>query len=426
MKKLIYGIVSLSLFISMLCIGTFSASATYGSGVTAVASNVKLIKTGLLGQKLCFTDGDFKSALCLSDFDTVTITEIPESTKGTLLISGRRVGNGRVIKRKHLASLVFVPASGTVEEATFKFTVDGYAGGSEIECVLRFIDKVNYAPKIEETSISTSTLKTQEEIAVYGQLEATDPEGDALEYIIVTYPKNGVLEFTDQTPGKYKYTPNEGYTGKDKFNYVVRDEYGNYTKLETVNIKVNDRLCDTVYRDMEDREEYNAAVAMTAIGVMNGKLLGDDCYFIPDEKITRAEFVTLAMKCSEIRADSSLSETYFDDNEDIPTSLRSYVATAQSLGIISGDFKDGRLTFSPNEEITKYEAAKILASIIGTSDDGEETVFADEYDVPVWARAGVSAMCSLGVFTEEDSATLSETLTRADTASYLYRMMEKI
>ena len=425
MKKLFIAIITLMLVVSSLCIGTVSSAASFGTGAATVANDVKLIKTGLLGQKLCFNDGDFKSALCLTDFDTITVTEIPSSTEGTLLLSGRRVGKGRVIKRKNLASLVFIPASGTVSEAKFKFTVDGYAGGAEIECIMKFIDKVNYAPDVNDASVDALSLKTQESISVFGKLEACDPEGDALEYIIVSYPTRGVLELTDKASGKYRYTPGEGYTGKDKFIYVVRDEYGNYTTPQTVTIRIDDRMCDTVYLDMKEREEYNAAVAMTAMGVMSGRLLGDDTYFLPDDKVTRAEFVTMAMKCSGIRADSSLSESYFDDDESIPTSLKSYVATAQRLGIISGDFKDGSLTFSPNEEITRYEAAKILAGIIGSSDETEESVFAENYDVPVWARAGVYAMCSLGIFDESDSTTLSETLTRADTANYLYKMIEK-
>lgn len=424
MKKLFTTLLASSLIFSILCIGAVFSSASFGSSVSVIAKDVQLIKTGLVGHKLCFSDGDFKSALCLADFETITVTEVPPSTAGTLLLSGRRVGKGRVIKRKNLGALVFVPASGTVSEAKFKFTVDGYAGGAEIDCIMKFIDKVNYAPKVDD-SIASASVKTQESISVFGRLTATDPEGDTLEYIIVSYPKNGVLEFTDIEAGKYRYTPNDDYTGKDKFVYVVRDEYGNYTTPQTVNLKVTDRLCDTVYLDMLDKEEYNAAIAMTAMGVMNGRLLGDDTYFLPDEKVSRSEFVTMAMKCAGIRADSSLSESYFDDDDDIPISLKSYIATAQRLGIINGDFKEGGLTFAPNEEITRYEAAKILAGIIGFSDDGEESVFAENYDVPVWARAGVYAMCSLGIFEESDSATLSETLTRADTADYLYKMIEK-
>nr|MBE6545719.1 S-layer homology domain-containing protein [Oscillospiraceae bacterium] len=190
----------------------------------------------------------------------------------------------------------------------------------------------------------------------------------------------------------------------------------------TVSVRIGDRMCETVYRDMEDREEYNAAVAMTAMGIMSGRQIGDDLYFEPDKTVTRAEFVAMAMKCVGIRADSTLSSTYFDDDSEISVSLKGYIATAQKIGLVVGDFKDGRLLFSPDEEITKYEAAKILANMLGANDDGEKSVFAGDDDVPVWARAGVYAMCSLGIYDIQDSSTLTDHVTRADVAEFLYRL----
>lgn len=424
MKKILSLLITASIITSIICLTAISASAYFGYGARVVASNVNMIKTGLIGQKICFTDGDFKSALALSDFDTITITEIPSSTEGTLLLSGRRVGKGRVIKRKNLGALVFIPASDSVSECRFKFTVDGYAGGAEIECILKFIDKVNYAPEALGDSMGAASITTQEAISFFGNLDAHDPEGDAIEYIIVSYPKKGVLTLTESDSGRYQYTPTNGYTGKDKFTYVARDEYGNYSEPMTVSIKVSERMCDTVYRDMEEREEYNAAVAMTAMGIMSGRQIGDDLYFEPDETVSRAEFVAMAMKCAGLRADSTLTSTYFDDDSDISPSLKSYIATAQRIGLINGDFKDGKLLFSPDEEITRYEAAKILATLIGSDGEGEESVFALDNDIPVWARAGVYAMCSLGVFDAEDSASLSDSITRADVAKYLYKMAD--
>ena len=424
MKKIISLLVLASTLLSVLCFSEIEAAAFFGTGGAVVAADVNMIKTALIGQKICFTDGDFKSALALSDFDTITITELPLSTEGTLLLSGRRVGKGRVIKRKNLAALVFIPASDTVTECSFKFTVDGYAGGAEIECILKFIDKVNYAPQALGDTAGASNISTQQSISVWGNLAATDPEGDNVEYIIVSYPNRGTLTLTEKDSGRYCYTPSGNYTGKDKFTYVVRDEYGNYSKPMTVSVKVSERMCDTVYRDMEEREEYNAAVAMTAMGVMSGVQLGDDLYFNPDEKVTRAEFVTMAMKCAGIKADTSLTSTYFDDDSEISPSLKGYIATAQRTGLIVGDFKGGKLLFSPDEEITRYEAAKILADILGANAEGEESVFAGDNDIPVWARSGVYAMCSLGVFDSDDTSSLGDKITRADVAEYLYRILK--
>ena len=422
MKKIISTLLLISAICSAVFYGGMSVSAFFGSGAEVIASDINLIKTGLLGQKICFTDGDFKSALVLSDFGSITITEIPSSTEGALLVGGRRVGKGRVIKRKSIGSMVFIPASDTVTECSFSFTVNGYAGGAEIQCIMKFIDKVNYAPEAVGDSIGVASVVTQESISVWGNLEAHDPEGDALEYIIVSYPKRGVLTIGGED-GRYCYTPVSGYTGKDKFTFVVRDEYGNYSEPVTVSVRVNERMCETVYRDMEDREEYNAAVAVTAMGIMNGRQVGDDLYFEPDLTVSRAEFVAMAMKCCGIRADSTLTHTYFDDDNDITPSLKSYIATAQRVGIVSGDFKDGKLVFSPSEEITRYEAAKIMASLVANGNEGEESVFATEGDIPVWARAGVYAMCSLGIFDSNDTGALSEKVTRGDVAEYLYRIM---
>lgn len=398
---------------------TLSAAAYFGTGAAVVAADVNLIKTGLIGERLVFSDTDFKTALCLSDFETVTVTKIPSSTEGTLLLGGRRVGEGRVIKRQSLASLVFIPASDSVTECRFTFKVDGYAGGAEIECIMKFINKVNYPPKAGGESESTVT--TQSEISFFGTLTATDPEDDEITYTVISYPKRGRISL-DSSDGRYSYTPTDGFVGTDSFTYVARDEYGNWSYPVTVTVRVNPRMCEITYRDMEERAEYGAAVAMTAMGVMSGTLVGDDMYFSPDKEVTRAEFVAMAMKSRGIRPDSTLSATFFDDDSEIPVSLKGYIATAQRIGLINGDFKDGELVFSPNEKITKYEAAKIMASLIGADQESEEDVFASDEGVPVWARSAVSAMRTLGIFDLEDTAT-ADTVTRADAAEYLYRMV---
>ena len=398
----------------------FTASAYFGTGAAVVAADVNLIKTGLIGEKLVFSDTDFKSALCLSDFDTITVTKIPSSTEGSLLLGGRRVGEGRVIKRESLASLVFLPASDTVTECRFAFKVDGYLGGAEIECIMKFINKVNYAPKAGISDAETS-VSTQADISLYGTLTAEDPEGDEITYMIVSYPKRGTIKL-DTGSGRYSYTPSGGFVGTDRFTYVARDEYGNWSRPVSVTVKVNERMCDVTYADMEERAEYGAAVAMTAMGVMAGTLVGDDMYFSPDSEITRAEFVAMAMKAHGIRPDSSLSLTYFDDDGEIPGSLKSYIATAQRIGLVNGDFEDGKLLFSPNEPVTKYEAAKIMASLVGADRESDEDVFASDEGVPVWARSAITAMRTLGIFDAEDTA-LTDVITRADTAEYLYRMV---
>ena len=65
----------------------------------------------------------------------------------------------------------------------------------------------------------------------------------------------------------------------------------------------------------------------------------------------------------------------------------------------------------------------VAAVRIGADGEGEETVFAEDENIPIWARQGVSAMRSLGVFDAEDSERSADCVTRADAAEYLYRII---
>ena len=416
-KRFVKGIVCILVMALFIGTGSIVAEADFGIGVQVMAEGCSLVKTGLAGKRLSFSEADFKSALNIADFDSITITSVPSSTDGTLTYGGKRVIAGRVIKRKNIGLLSFIPKSDSVSEAKFTFTVEPSSSGAEIECVMKFVDKVNYAPEAE----SVTMANTQSGIACYGRLSGKDPEGDAIEFMVVRYPKYGELTL-DKDSGRYSYLPGDGYVGKDKFTYVARDAYGNYSAIETVTVKVVERMCDTVFVDMEGREEYNGAVAMAAMGIMNGKIVGDDVYFEADSKITRAEFISMAMKAMGIKADSTITKSFFDDDGDIPKSLKSYVSTAARLGFANGDFIDGRLVFGPNEEITNYEIAGVLAAMAGLKGDDETAEFADIDGVPVWARASVSAMYTLGIF-DIDVTQPDAVATKADVANYLYKMM---
>jgi hypothetical protein len=103
MKK----IICLTLIILTLVIvpGSIIVSASFGSGVEAIANEVTFVKSGLLGKKLAFSDTDIKQGLCIGNFDSITITKLPSSNEGTLMLLGRRVGENQEIKRKNITKL---------------------------------------------------------------------------------------------------------------------------------------------------------------------------------------------------------------------------------------------------------------------------------------------------------------------------------
>ena len=420
MKKIIIlAIITISIVIGCVV----QASADFGDAADVLASDVKVVRTALRGQTVVFSDSDVKCALVLSRFDSITVTKLPSEESGRLLLSGKQIAENTKIKRKSIPALAFIPSSAGVDEASFKFTVDGYLGGAEIECIIRFTDKVNYAPEVDLPTLAM-TVTTYENVDHHGRLEGVDPEGDKLEYMVISYPKSGLLSF-DKLSGKYIYSPSSSYIGQDKFTYVIRDEYGNYSEPVTVKIKVDERMCEVDFEDMKGKREYGASLAMTAMGIMSGRVVGDGVYFEPDTEVTRAEFLAMAMKAVGIKADSTIEKSFFDDDSEIPPALKPYVATAQRIGIAKGDFVDGELLFNPNEKITKYDAALIMSSLVRDDTDEEESVFAEDDETPIYARSSVSAMYSLGIFERSEEGDTREAVTRADAAYYLYKLINR-
>ncbi len=415
MKRTVFAVFSLFLVFSLAVIPVTAAGI--GPAAEVIAPACSLIKTGLLGQKMTFCDTDIKQALGVSDFQSVTVKSLPDSNLGTLLYGSRRVGVGQTIKRKNVSALVFIPSSNETTEAAFSFTVKNGAETGELTARLRFLPGINYAPKTDGGSVAT--LSTQSGISLFAKMSASDPEGDALTFSILSYPANGTLTVLDAETGAYRYTPNDGYQGVDSFRYVVRDEYGNYSAVATANVTVGERLSTVSFADMEDSPAYNAAVTMDALGVMNGTLIGDNRYFKPDDTVSRAEFTAMALKTYGIKADSTLTKTFFDDNEKIPTGLVSYVATAQKIGVVNGSFDGENLLFRPNDAVTPCEAAMILSALL-EEEPKENTALSTS--APAWAASAVSLMVEKGILDAGYEGKWQASMTRAEVAEMLYRL----
>jgi hypothetical protein len=267
-------------------------------------------------------------------------------------------------------------------------------------------------------------VETQKNIAVYGRMQATDPEGDALEYFVISHPKKGRLSVLDRETGEFRYTPNAGMTGVDSFTFVARDSYGNYSYPATVSLSVGKNGDLACYADMENNEAHHAALVMAEKKIMLGTLSGDGMYFDPEGTLTRGEFLVMAMKAAGVAPAAGAERTWFDDDAAIPDSIKNYVATAQLYGYVSGVFDGTGLYFYPNEKITRAEAAVILYNLAEVSTPTVMPVFADESDVPVWARVPAAALCEAGILTTDGgNLRADDEMTRAECAAALYAMM---
>ena len=426
MKRKISCILVLLLLLGVLCILPSAAYVRISYGVDCLADRGELIKSGLRGRDVVFTEADFRQALGVSRLSSVTVLSLPAVTDGILRLDGTPVVSGQVIPSEQISRLTFTAASDSVQSSSFSFCANSTAGTTALTCTLRLLDRINYAPTVATVPDANLSVMTRRDISAFGSMKAEDPEGDSLTYLIVSYPQKGTLTVTDEQKGDFRYSPYAGRTGYDSFSYVARDEYGNYSSVATVNIQIQERLSELVYSDMSGNPAYNAALAMAESNILLGSLEGDGMFFHPTDSVSRSDFVVIAMKAAGISPAAGSEETWFDDNDEIPASVRGYVATAQLYGYVSGHFDGSGLYFYPDRAITRAEAAVILNNILNANVPAVLPVFADSADIPVWAADAIYALFDSGVLTQngEGSIGAKDNMTRAEAAAALYVVMQ--
>ncbi len=417
----------LHLFVLTACVFSFlalpvSALPKVSTAVDSMASESTLVKSALYGNDILFSAGDFTTALGVRSIDTLTVATLPDPAEGVLRLSNLRVAEGQTVKAENLSLLRFTPANDLVEEASFTFTAEGLAGGASLTCRMRFAETVGDAPTVGSAAMS---VMTQKSVAVFGEMSATDPDGDDLTFEVLSYPRNGTLHVIDKESGSFRYTPDKTYTGKDSFTYRARDEYGNYSPTASVEISVTRRVSDAVFRDMEKHPSYNAALHAVATGIMTGQIIDGKAYFSPDTAMTRAEFVKSALIAAGVTP-KNYTATSFDDNAAIAESDVSYIATAQAMGVVHGTFTEDGLCFLPDESITRAEAATVIAALFDLlPPDTPVMSFTAGDGVAIHARPSVSACVSAGILDIAESTAAAAPVSRGEGAEIFYRAMQK-
>lgn len=412
------------------------ASAQVSPALNILANDLEMVKTAVSGAEISFTATDFEEALGVSKLDAVTIVSLPSSEYGTLMLGSTTVMKNQTIAHKNLSLLRFVPSDTAVAVADgsyaaktdFVFRAAGDAEPYEVLCTLYVLSELNLAPTVSAAVNGKQKLTALRNINLYGTLRASDPEGDNLRYVIISYPGKGLLTMISGSYGSYCYTPKSNWTGSDSFTYAVYDQYGNRSEEIKVTVKVEKPGTSVVYDDMTGHWAHYAALKLAENGVMVGETVGGKTLFNPDRAVSRVEFLAMAMKTSGHAASTGVADTGFADDQNIPEQYKGYVAAAAEIGYISGVQTDDGTYFFPNYQITRAEAAVILASIIGTKAPVIKTVFADENSIPTWASDAIGALAELGIMTGTGDGEISAStgLTRAQTACMLNAMAESI
>ena len=417
-------IMFLSLALFMILSMSVSAASQVTPALDIIANNLNLIKTGLVNNDITFAAEDFDKALGVNKVSNITVVSLPSVTEGKLMLGSLEVMRNQTISRSNLNMLRFVPTGNSTSEANFTF-MSGTDQKYNVRCTLYVLSELNFAPTISTLNPSIINVSTQKNITVFGTMKAIDPENDRLTYEITSQPSKGILVTLDKNYGEYRYTPTADFTGKDSFEYIVCDKYGNYSDPVKVNIIVEKSASDVIYMDMINHWAHNAAIKMAAANVMIGEQVGGAMVFNPNGEVSRCEFLVMAMSSLGIKANGA-SNTGFIDDGNIPSQYKGYVADAVQSGYISGvDTEYGRC-FYPNNSITRAEAAVMLNNMLDTRQPVIKPVFADETNIPAWAEDALYALNEIGVFkgTGEGFISPYSVITRAQTAQILCCLME--
>ncbi len=111
---------------------------------------------------------------------------------------------------------------------------------SAIEKVTVFVDgqPVALADILNQAPVAAAitSVSTNEDVSVSGQVVATDPDGDTLSWSLVQGPTNGAVVL-DGATGHYTYTPGSNFNGSDTFQVRVADTSGAFA-LQQVTVSV--------------------------------------------------------------------------------------------------------------------------------------------------------------------------------------------
>ena len=418
--------------LALVCVFCFSlgmitgVSADEGApavspALNVVSANSYVAVSSVDDSTLSIEAEDLERALNLSYVSCITITKLPDRSEGILYIGGSEAQEGQTISRANIGKLNFEFVGENINRSSFCFSRDSQ--GYDITCNLFSLKYVNTAPKADDGgAVQTSTYKN---VSLYGKLKAFDKEGDKMIFEVVKQPANGLLKMS--ADGEYVYTPKSGYIGNDSFKYVVADEYGNYSQLNEIKLKVGQQSSSLVFCDMSSDEYHVAAIDLAEKGIMTASKVDGNYYFNPHTAVSRIEFLVMAMKSLGIEASENSVPTVFYDDEKIPENLKGYVNTAVKLGAVSGKLgANGELLFAPNDKITKAEAAVMLYNMSELEAPVLAPVFADGADVPAWAKAAIDCLGYNGILPNNGGyVEASEQLGRDQGAYMIYMFSQK-
>lgn len=326
-------------------LGYSSSSANKTFTVTVTVGGTQLVQKDKDGKVVPVT-GEVKKATSGnaggihkggSTTTTYAVTVV-ETKNGTVTVSPEKAASGATVTVKpepaegyKVKSVTAVKADGTnvpVDEKAYTFTMPASAVKVTVEFEEGKDEPVNPTPDgkfadVADDFWAAKDIYTLKDAGIIGGKSATefDPEGDVTR-----------AEFAKMVVGLFGYKATS-----DAVNF-------------------------------EDCKAEDWFTSYVAAGVEAGVIKGvSDTEFAPNATITREDACTILGRALNKVAQSN--ELKFTDADKVAEYAAPYVALLSELGYVNG-YEDG--SFAPTNNITRAEAAKIIAGIYNAKDSTED------------------------------------------------------
>ena len=329
----------------------------------------------------CFRETDFR-ADTLSDLNGIFVTSVPEADVATVCLGERVIRAGDVLPVSVLGELELLPVSTGGQEAALCYCpIRGTALGEPAQVTIRIRSAKDAAPKADDAE-----LETYKNIPNDGRLTGSDPEDTNLTFQLA----------------------------EDSFTFTVTDAAGNVSHPATVRITVKKPSECRAFADLTGSLDQFEAMWTAAAGLTGGRSIGGTLCYLPQETVSRAEFLVMAMELLDVPVDDTLQVSGFADADDAPAWLQPYLASAMRRGIVNGMVSERGLVFRPNEPVTAGQAAVMLQNLL----ELPVSAAVSQTDAPYWAASSMQALQEAGI----PLAAADTSVSRIEAARMLYRV----
>lgn len=210
-------------------------------------------------------DTSFNVSYLLSSTKNLVATDPDNANLSFSLVSQGTVGGTLNVQTN--GQFTHTPPVGTLPGSSAVFTYRAFDGTSYSNTSSVTLNYMNLPPVTQPLSV-----RTLEDVAVNGNLSASDPEGSAVSYQLIKNGTKGSVILNAN--GSFSYQPALTKFGKDYFTYKAADALNNFSAEDTVWVHIIPRMDegDVIVADKSRIHLFDPATGQDTL-IANGGLL---------------------------------------------------------------------------------------------------------------------------------------------------------